>query len=138
MAYPNPYEVIIPPDMKVFIQCIANASYYQRVFCQYNTTGGLEVFLGSGEGQIMYTDNSGSSAFTLPPNPDGYNLWFTFSFNTDVPYGEFQDGVINNQPTTTTSGPQTITTITSEDGADSDNNDTVCTLIYQPWPSPIL
>lgn len=72
--------------------------------------------------------SSGAESVSIPAQTDGYEITVLLQFSTTAT-GPLQNAVINNEPTETPAGTTTIWSITSEDSTDSDDNDSVVTII---------
>jgi len=125
----NPISLVIPRDVSGYITCNAHAAYFQRVTISTDA-GPVAVFSGTGEGVPMKTAD-GKSMVPIGPLRSSYTFNMLFEFSTNGPSGPFKKGLVAN-PIISHEGDSTIVSITSEDGADSDNNDSYLIAFYGP------
>lgn len=127
----NPTSVQMTQPGGGTITCMSFALYWQRVTLSWrilNTTTTL-VFQGSGEGVPMKLAD-GSTIYPVDSARQNYGISILFEFSTTGPSGPFskatvKDPIINQQ------GENIEITITSEDSADNDNNDSYLIINYQ-------
>lgn len=137
----NPIDISIPANSQGFINCVSNASYYQRVTLRWGDH--TAIFEGTGEGQPMKLA-SGDAAYLLEPSPSPYRISIDFQYSTDGSHGPFRGARVSD-PVTTGKGLFTVIEITSEDSSDNDKNDSYLTIALvsddtpharQPTPAP--
>jgi hypothetical protein len=121
----NPIVFLVAANSRSVLSATAHAAYYQRVTLTFSDTS--VVLEGTGEGAAMRTP-SGEEGIDLPPALAGYEITALFEFSTNGPNGQFQRARVQD-PTTVKKSVFTITSITSEDGGDNDNNDTYLTVV---------
>lgn len=125
----NPVSLAIPRDVSGYITCNAHAAYFQRV--TISTDGGqVAVFSGTGEGVPMKTAD-GKSLVPIGPSRSAYTFSILFEFSTNGPAGPFKKAVVKD-PIISHEGSVTMVSITSEDGADTDSNDSYLIAFYGP------
>ena len=124
----NPFHIGVNVGQQLGITVIAHASFFQVVtFSGLPTTNGTVTFSGSGEGVPMQASTGGTS-FLVQPQGDGFLLSVLFQFSPSGPGGPPQTAVINQLPVPIVIGNDIQIQVTSEDGADNDNNDSVATI----------
>lgn len=121
----NPVSINIPKDAMVTLTAVANAGWYQRVTLTW--PGNTVVFQGTGEGVAMTTPD-GQDVRDVGPALQPYQISALFEFSQNGPSGPFSRARVQN-PVILTKDPFKITQVTSEDGADNDNNDTYLTVV---------
>lgn len=125
----NPVAITVEPNSKLHILCVAHAAYYQQVTLSFSQdmSSPIGTFSGSGEGVAMTLSGGG----TTLSNDTGTNntLYAQFQFSTTGPGGSFQQATVCAPIIVGTSPNPVITTVTSEDLVDSDDNDSYLTII---------
>ena len=121
----NPLIIPLPTEVGGFISCVAHATYQQRVTVFLDDQE-LGVFQGTGE-NVKMTLANGRSVLSLPADGSASGVSFYFEFSTDG--HSFQRATVE-EPIKNVYGTAIQITVTSEDGADSDDNDTYLTFTY--------
>jgi len=122
---PNPVEVRVPEPWDGVVQCQANASYYQRVTLTIN--GKRVGFGGTGEGQPMSLPD-GRTTYPLGSTRGDQHIPCLFEFSPSGPGGPFSDAAVL-APTYVETSSGIFIQVRSEDGGDSDYNDSVLTFV---------
>jgi hypothetical protein len=121
MSFPNPISVTVASDSNFQFSCVANAAFYQRLTISQNGKA-VATFSGSGEGVQM--KQSGGSTTYSGATRQSAQFSLLFQYSTTGPNGQFQNSTVTAD---TIAG--IVTTITTEDSIDHDDNDTVMTLV---------
>jgi len=121
----NPVRIPIPAGSQGNINCVANASYYQRVTLSW--PGDSCLFTGTGEGQPMKTPD-GQTSVSIGPTGGGFELTATFEYSTSGPQGPFRLATAS-KPIVERKGLFTVIQVTSEDSTDNDLNDSYLTIV---------
>lgn len=128
----NPTSITIPANDQCEIVCAAHAAYWQVMTV---TVGGFDyTFSGNGEGRAMKMPN-GQTMLRIDPSEDDQTASFNFKYTDNYPSGTPVPARSVQSPIVTANGSMTITSITSEDGFDGDNNDTYVTVVCMVPPS---
>jgi hypothetical protein len=120
---PNPLTFTLPARAQIFISCVANAAFTQRVTINVPNLQPA-VFQGTGENvTLLLTDGSGDT-FDVDAASVDRSCTITFDYSSG---GPFQHAVVQD-PQTRIKPLLQITTISSEDGGGVDNNDSILTI----------
>lgn len=125
----NPIQINIPGDVQVWITCNSHASFYQRVTLSDIHSADTVVFSGSGEGVPMKTAE-GSTIYSPSNSRQGYTINALFEYSKTGLNGPFLSSLVQDPILPPEEGQGTFVTITSEDGSDSDNNDSYLIIFY--------
>jgi hypothetical protein len=120
----NPVALQIPAGSQGTINCLANATFFQRVTLTWS--GQAVVFSGTGEGKAMTLPN-GDSMYTLPPSVTALTIAATFEYSSVGASGPFQKATVRD-PVVEDKGGFHVIQVTSEDSTDNDWNDSYLTI----------
>ncbi|KAJ5661910.1 uncharacterized protein N7477_009526 [Penicillium maclennaniae] len=119
---PNPFPYTLPIGASINISCEANAAWQQRVTVTIPGDARSPYhFTGSGEPGDMILDN-GRDAIELGPLTTPKTITFYYEFNSG---GGFQPAARVVAPVVKRLPWGQFVTIAGEDGADSDENDSI-------------
>ncbi len=127
----NPIEIRIPGESNGKINCVSNASFYQRVTLTNSINKTTVVFSGIGEAAAMQTED-GSYTYLLPSTRQDFSIFAKFEYSKTGQNGPFISALINHDAYTVEGqdGQPTVVKVTSEDDTDNDNNDSYLTISY--------
>lgn len=116
----NPAPISVQPGTTYKVACNSHAAFFQQVILSFNQdlSNPLGTFSGSGEGVAMLlADGCGVLPITTGGNT---TLFAQFNFSQFGPQGPFQPANTVCAPVIT---EDTFISVTSEDSADDDTND---------------
>lgn len=125
----NPAPISVDANTTLYVSCVAHAAFYQQVILSFNQnmSSPVATFLGSGEGVPML--NNGQGLATIPTGTNT-KLFAQFNFSKSGSQGPFQPAGTVCKPIVQGSAPNpVITSVTSEDATDNDDNDSYLTII---------
>ncbi len=121
----NPLPVPVPAGAQVHLNCVSNASYFQRVTLSWPNNSA--VFAGTGENVPMKLNN-GQTTLVFGPAEDDFDLSARFEYSTTGPAGPFH--LASMSPLSVgRRGPFSIVWAASEDATDNDHNDSYLTVV---------
>jgi hypothetical protein len=125
----NPVAIAVEPQSVLHILCVAHADFYQQVILSFsqNMSSPIGTFSGSGEGVTMKLAGGGT---TLSQSTGSNStLYAQFQFSSSGSGGPFQQASVCAPIVVGSSPGPVITTVTSEDLIDTDDNDSYLTII---------
>lgn len=124
----NPAQISIDSGTTLYLSCIAHAAYSQQVILSFNQnlSSPIATFTGSGEGVPM--QSNGQTLITLPTGGNT-KLYAQFNFSTTGPQGPFKAASVCSPVVTGVAPNPVLTSVTSEDFIDSDENDSYLTVL---------
>ena len=120
----NPVPISVQPGTKLNIICSAFAFFQQQVILSFNQNMSQRIgtFSGSGEQVPMHLAN-GQTSLTVSTGSN-QTLFAQFNFSDRGPQGPFQPAKVVCAPVVHPINPKlVITSVTSEDATDNDDND---------------
>jgi hypothetical protein len=122
---PNPVSVTLNEWSDIYISCVANAAYTQRVTVSVPGLGPA-TFQGTGENVILLLADGTGDTYWIKATPEMRMCSILFEYS--IGGGPFLSSTVQD-PLMTGKDLVPVTTIMSEDGADTAQNVSILTVV---------